>query len=324
MKTVLITGGAGFIGFHLVKALLKKNYFVICIDNFDNFYNPQYKEQNITAVKNHKKFELYRTDIRKLNEIKIIFQKHSPFYSIVHLAARAGVRPSLKKPLLYQKINIQGTYNLLVLLSKFKTRQLVFASSSSVYGDTQTPFNEDKSLIKPLSFYGATKIAGEYACYAFHKNFQIPTTILRFFSVYGPCGRPDMAPYLFTESLFQNKIIKQFGDGSSARDWTYIDDIVEGIEKVIKNPFPFEIFNLGGSSPILLRDLLKTIEKYTHKKFKKIISPKRNDEPKITYSDISKARKMLNWEPKISFNEGMKRFITWFKKERLEIGQKNF
>lgn len=317
MKTIVITGGAGFIGSHLVDRLLKNNHFVVNIDSFDNFYPKKYKLQNIQNAKKNKNYRLYEVDIRKINALKGIFKKYSPIYSFIHLAARAGVRPSIQNPLLYQKINIEGTYNLLSIATKHDIRQLTFASSSSVYGNSKIPFSEDKFNLSPISPYGATKLAGEQICFTFHQLYKIPTTILRLFSVYGPRGRPDMAPYLFTQSLFNNKPIKQFGDGSSSRDWTYIDDIVSGIKRAIERPCQYEIINLGNSHPIKLNKLLNTIEKITKKKFHKIYLPKRKEEPDITFASIRKAKQLLDWEPKTEFTEGMKLFIKWFKTYRL-------
>lgn len=313
MKSILITGGAGFIGSHLTHALLKKNYRVYCIDNFDNFYNPGIKKNNIHKFIKHKNYSFIKADVRNLNGLKLIFRKSPQFDSIIHLAARAGVRPSINNPLLYQKVNVGGTYNLLSLTVKFKAKQFIFASSSSVYGNAKVPFNEERSKTFPLSPYGATKLAGEFGCFAFHKNFGVPTTILRFFSVYGPSGRPDMAPYLFTSAIYNHKPINQYGDGSSKRDWTYIDDIVEGILQSIKKPFNFEIINLGGNKPISLSKLLLTIEKNNSKKLTKKILPARTDEGKVTYADITKAKKLLKWKPKINFESGIKQFTEWFR-----------
>ena len=323
MKTIVVTGGAGFIGSHLIDSLLKNNYFVVNIDNFDDFYPKKFKSQNISNAKRNKNYNHYQFDIRKTSSIKKIFEKYSPIYSFVHLAARAGVRPSIQKPLLYQKINIGGTYNLLNIAKNYEIRQLILASSSSVYGNSVTPFAEHNFNLFPLSPYGATKLACEQICFTYHKLYKIPTTILRFFSVYGPRGRPDMAPYLFTQSLFNNEPIKQFGDGSASRDWTYIDDIVSGIKRAIERPCQYEIINLGNSHPIKLNKLLKTIEKITKKKFHKIYLSKRKEEPDITFASIRKAKQLLDWEPKTEFTEGMKLFIKWFKANRLLSNKQN-
>lgn len=316
MKTILITGGAGFIGSHLAETLLAKDYRIIAIDNFDNYYPLKYKEHNIEKAQKHKNYKFYLLDLQKINKLKQFFKEHSHIDSLVHLAARAGVRPSIRKPLLYQRINIEGTYNLLHFATQANVNQFIFASSSSVYGNSPVPFTED-SKVNPLSPYGATKIAGEQACLIFHKLYGIPVTVLRFFSVYGPRGRPDMAPYLFTDALFNNKAITQYGDGTSKRDWTYIDDIVDGIIQAIKYPFKYEIINLGNNKPIQLNQLILTIEKYSNKKFHVKRLPARNDEAKITYADISKAKRLLKWKPKVDFKKGMKRFVKWFINERL-------
>ncbi|MCL5072246.1 MAG: GDP-mannose 4,6-dehydratase [Actinobacteria bacterium] len=318
MKTVVVTGGAGFIGSHLVKKLLIKGYFVVNIDNFDKFYPKKFKLENIAEVKNNKNHKFYYLDINKQNELKKILKNYSPIDSLVHLAARAGVRPSIEKPSLYEKINVGGTYKLLNTIPQLKIRQLVFASSSSVYGNCQTPFSEKEKCLKPLSPYGQTKLKAEKLCFDFYKKTVIPTTILRFFSVYGPYGRPDMAPYLFTKAIFKNLKIKQYGDGSSARDWTYIDDIVGGIMKAIEKRFRFEIINLGGNEPIKLIDLIKTIEIITQKKIRKVIQSKQTEEPDITFANIDKAKRLLGWQPKISHEEGMKRFIQWYVSKRLK------
>lgn len=317
MKTVVVTGGAGFIGSNLVDSLLKNNYFVVNIDNFDSFYPKQFKIQNIQSAKENKNYHHYQVDIRKINSVKRIFEKYSPIYSFIHLAAKAGVRPSIQNPLLYEKINVGGTYNLLNIAKNYKIRQLILASSSSVYGNSKTPFGEGNFDLLPLSPYGATKLACEQICFVNHQLYGIPTTILRFFSVYGPRGRPDMAPYLFTDALFKNKVITQYGDGTSKRDWTYIDDISEGIMQAIKYPFKYEIINLGNNTPIQLNQLILTIEKYSNKKFHIKRLPARNDEAKITYADISKAKRLLKWKPKTNFKKGMKRFVKWFINERL-------
>lgn len=318
MKTVLLTGAAGFIGSHLSEKLLNLGCKVVALDNFDPFYPAIYKRANINNLLKFKRFIFIETDIRKINHIKNIIKKYQPIDCLIHLAARAGVRSSINKPLVYQKINIEGTYNLLFLSGRFKVKQFIFASSSSVYGNAPVPFSENEINLSPLSPYGVTKLAGEQACYIFHKLYKLPVTILRFFSVYGPKGRPDMAPYLFTKNIFSNNVIKQYGDGSSSRDWTYIDDIVNGIVLATKNLFPFEIINLGGNKSISLNKLILTIEKYTHKKFKKSILPFRSDEPKNTYADIRKANQLLKWESRDSFEIGMKKFIQWFISERLK------
>lgn len=316
MDKILITGGAGFIGSHLADKLLVKNFQVISVDSFDNYYLKKFKLANIQTTKKNNNYSFYHCDIRS-SMFKKILKKYSPFYCVIHLAARAGVRPSLIHPALYERNNIGGTYELLQSISSCKIRQLIFASSSSVYGNGNIPFSESEPVLRPVSVYGATKLAGEQICDIYHRMYNIPTTILRFFSVYGPRGRPDMAPYLFVKALYNQQTIKQFGDGSSMRDWTYIDDIIDGIVRAIKNSGKFQIINLGGNKPVKLATLLDTIEDITGKKFNKINLPKRLDEPAITFADIRKAKKLLHWEPRIKFTEGMSAFINWYKTNRL-------
>lgn len=310
-KLILITGGAGFIGSNLVDTLLKEQARIICLDNF-------IKRENIEEAQKNRNFLLYKTDIRNKQEIESVFKNHSPIDCLIHLAAKAGVRESLKNPTEYNQINVYGTKNILESSKKFLPKQLIFASSSSVYGNCQTPFSENEKNLKPISPYGQTKLKAEELCFYFYQRTHIPTTILRFFSVYGPRGRPDMAPYLFTKALFNNRVIKQYGDGLTARDWTYISDIICGIKKSIGRPFNFEIINLGGNKPVKLLELLNLIEKIIGKKFRKIILPKCLEEPDITFANIKKAKKLLGWEPLVEFSQGMKNFIKWYKKNRLK------
>lgn len=314
-KTVLITGGAGFIGSHLVKKLLFHKYKVIVVDNLSSFYKPSWKTNNIKPFLKHPSFVFYNANILSLEKLKKIVSKHPSIDTVIHLAAQPGTRLSFIKPLLYEKTNIQGTYKLLEVMKNRSIKNFIFASSSSVYGNTTTPFNES-SETKPLSLYGATKLAGEQILYAYHKNFHIPTTILRFFSVYGPNGRPDMAPYLFTKAIVNNKKITVFGKGETLRDWTYIDDITEGIYACINKTYKFEIINLGNSKPVLLHNMLSIIENNTKRKFSVEHKPLRDDEPRKTYADITKAKKMLNWQPKTNFKAGMKLFIKWYIENR--------
>lgn len=313
----MVTGGAGFIGSHLVDTLLNKGCRVICLDDFNPSYPLKFKKQNIKTAQKNNNYLLYRLDIRNISKLKTIFKKYSPIDSLIHLAARAGVRASIENPCLFQEVNIGGTYKLLSLCSVYSVKQFIFASSSSIYGNASLPFSENNKNTFPLSPYGATKLAGEQICYTFRRLYKIPTTILRFFSVYGPKGRPDMAPYIFTKAILENKPINQYGNGSSARDWTYVDDTIEGILQAIEKPFSYEIFNLGSNKAIKLSDLLHTIEILTGKKFNRNILSKRLEEPDITYANIDKAKKLLNWKPKTEFSKGMKIFIDWYRNNRL-------
>ena len=320
-STILVTGGAGFIGAHLIQKLLKTYKKIICVDNFNDYYDPQLKTDRLrTLAKNQngkdwpKNFQLYKTDIKNLKALEKIFKKEK-IDLICHLAAQAGVRFSLIKPFIYQRSNVLGTLNLLELAKKYQAKNFIFASSSSVYGNNQKiPFSEIDKVNQPASLYGATKIAGEALCYAYHSLYKIPCTCLRFFTVYGPWGRPDMAYFKFTKNILEGKPIEVYNFGKMSRDFTYIDDLVEGILKTIKQKFAFEIINLGHNKPISLLNFIKVIEKNTGKKAKKKGLPIQKGDIVKTWAKISKAKKLLNWEPKVSFNQGIKAFVSWYKK----------
>lgn len=314
MKRILITGGAGFIGSHLANKLLEEKNQVVVIDNFDNYYPKKFKLENIKIAKKNPGYLFYPINILNKKKLTSLFSKHH-FDTIIHLAAKAGVRPSILNPETYEKVNVQGTLNILELMKKNKIKKLIFASSSSVYGKAKIPYAEN-SMPHPLSPYGATKLAAESLCYVYHQLYNLNIIILRFFSVYGPSGRPDMAPYLFTDKLYKNLTVHQFGNGNSARDWTYIDDIVNGITKSVHSKLTFEIINLGNNQPVKLKQLFTTIEKHTGKKLTKRMLPIRKEEPPVTIANINKARKLLGWKPTVSFNEGMTKFINWFKANR--------
>lgn len=313
MSKIAITGGAGFVGSHTIAKCLKLGLKVICIDNFNDYYNVQSKESNIKAFLSHKNFKLYRTDIVNYNDLEMVFQIEKP-NRICHLAARAGVRPSIYAPLLYEEVNIKGTLNLLNLARKYEIENFVFASSSSVYGNNQKiPFSETDNVDYPISPYAATKRACELLAYTYHHLYNLNCTGLRFFTVYGPSGRPDMAPYIFVDSIYNCKEIKRFGDGSSKRDYTYIDDIVEGIVSALEKKYPYEIINLGNNNPIELNYFISLIEKILSKKAIIKEYPKQPGDVDITFADISKAEKLLEYRPKTSIEDGMMKFINWYK-----------
>ncbi len=290
---VLVSGGAGFIGSHVCEALLKEGKQVICIDDLNDYYDPRYKQENIVALKS-KNFVHYKADITNFSQIRSIFQKNK-ISNVVHLAARVGIRHSLQKPQLYEKTNILGTLHLLLLAKKYATRNFIFGSSSSVYGNSKAPFKEGAKTSLPLNPYAMTKLAGEMLCYSFSSRYEMSTTCLRFFSVYGPRGRPDMAPYIFTQNNIQRKEIMLFGDGTNRRDYTHVFDITQGILKALETRGSFETINLGNSKPISLSELIKKIEDCTGKK---TIIKQQNSlehEAKITSAHISKAKRLLNW-----------------------------
>lgn len=251
-----------------------------------------------------------------MENLRDIFQKNKPG-KIVHLAARAGVRASLEEPVIYEKVNVLGTLNLLMLAKEFRIKNFVFGSSSSVYGNaSKIPFSEDANTDMPASPYAATKKAAELMCFTFSSLYKIPITCLRLFTVYGPRGRPDMAPYKFTELIHSGKEIPVFGDGTSKRDYTYVSDIVSGILSALSKELKFEVINLGNSNPIELNKFISIIEKNVGKKAKIKRLPFQDGEVFITYSDIRKAEKLLNWKPKTSVEDGMKMFVEWYNNER--------
>lgn len=314
-KTVLVTGCAGFIGSHLVEKLIKKKYKVIGIDNFNTYYDPKIKERNIASFAKSKNFKLYKGDILDEKFLEDVFLKNKIDY-IVHLAARAGVRPSIDEPLLYADVNKTGTLNLLTYAVRFKIKKFLFGSSSSVYGNNEkVPFSEDDYISSITSPYGASKRAAEVFIETFSKMYKLKSIILRFFTVYGPRGRPDMAPYIFTKEVIEGALIQQFGKGSS-RDYTYIDDIVDGILLALESDLSFEIINLGNSKPIELSDFIKTIERVTGKKAVVEITESRAGDVTRTWASVEKARKLLDWKSKIDLEEGLARYVLWLKKNQ--------
>ena len=313
---ILVTRGAGFIGSHVCETLLKREDKVICVDNFNDYYNPSIKENNIKSFLKNKNFKLYKIDILEKKELTKIFKKNK-IDKIVHLAARAGVRPSLIDPQLYNEVNVTGTLNLLELAKEFKINNFVFGSSSSVYGiNKKVPFSENDNLDNMISPYAISKRSAELHCKTYSKLYNLNITCLRFFTVYGPKGRPDMAVYKFTDSIKKCNYIEVYGNGNSERDYTYVDDIVKGILFALDKNLKFEIINLGNSNPVKLSYLIKLIEKNINKKAKiKRLKDQEGDVP-ITYADISKAKRLLNWKPEIKIEEGIKLFVDWYKDEK--------
>jgi len=318
MNTILVTGGAGFIGSHLCERLLSDGVKVICLDNFDSFYDPDIKIKNAEGMtkKFQDLFELVTGDIRNPDHLKGIFQKNRVDF-VIHLAARAGVRPSIADPLLYQDVNIRGTIVLLEACKAYKIKNFIFASSSSVYGENQrVPFTEEDLDIQPVSPYGATKRAGELLCYSYHHLYGMNIACLRIFTAYGPRQRPEMAIHKFTRLIDQGEKIPIYGDGSSRRDYTYIDDLIEGILGVIRYHKGFEIYNLGESQTTSLKELIELIEEALEKKAKiEMLKPQPGD-VSVTYADISKAKRILGYQPKVKMEEGIKRFVEWYRAQR--------
>jgi UDP-glucuronate 4-epimerase len=315
MSTILVTGGAGFIGSHLCERLLSNKVHVICLDNFDSFYDPDVKIKNAEGMtkKFQDLFELVTGDIRNPDHLKGIFQKNRVDF-VIHLAARAGVRPSIADPLLYQDVNIRGTIVLLEACKAYKIKNFIFASSSSVYGENQrVPFTEEDLNIQPISPYGATKRAGELLCYSYHHLYGMNVACLRIFTAYGPRQRPEMAIHQFTRLIDRGEKIQIYGDGSSRRDYTYVDDLIDGIFAVIHHHKGFEIYNLGESQTTSLNELIRLIEEALGKKAIFEISEPQPGDVSVTYADVSKAEQRLGYRPKIKIEEGMKRFVKWYK-----------
>jgi len=308
---ILVTGGAGFIGSHLVEKLLSLGHDVAILDDFNDFYDPQIKRQNIAAVA--KDVAIHHLDLRDSGAVRNLFHREK-FEAIAHLAARAGVRPSIQNPQLYYDTNVDGTLHLLDAARVTGVERFIFASSSSVYGNSKTvPFSEDRQLIQTLSPYGATKIAGESLCSTYSHLYGMRVVALRYFTVYGPRQRPDLAIHQFTRRIHAGKPIDQFGDGTTRRDYTYIDDIIQGTMAALKYDGPmFDIFNLGENETIQLRDLIAGIENALGEKAKINRLPEQPGDMPVTYADISKARKLLGYNPSTRLSDGLPRFIEWF------------
>lgn len=309
-QSILLTGCAGFIGSHLLDRLLADGHKVIGVDDFNDFYSPSQKHKNIQRNLNNPNFKLIEKDICNLTMQQF---SNVAIDCIVHLAARAGVRPSLKEPLLYEKTNVGGTLQMLELAKNLKTRNFIFGSSSSVYGNnTLTPFREDVPCDQPISPYATTKRSAELLCQTYNYLYKIPTTILRFFTVYGPRNRPDMAAYKFIDAIAKQKPISIYGENTS-RDYTFIDDIVSGIVSAIDHPFSkTEIINLGNSSPVTLKEFISVIEKVVGKKAILNYQPLPPGDVQTTYADITKARKLLKWQPKTDLLTGFTKLWQWY------------
>ncbi|MDQ6788894.1 MAG: GDP-mannose 4,6-dehydratase [Acidobacteriota bacterium] len=314
-RKILITGGAGFIGSHLVEKLLGEGIWrVTIVDDFNDFYSPLVKRANVLPFLDNPHFTLCETDICDAEKLRAVFAE-GDFDAIVHLAARAGVRPSLLEPKLYARTNIGGTLNLLELAREFSVRQFVFGSSSSVYGAScKIPFSEQDKISQPISPYAATKAAGELLCHTYAHLYDIRAVCLRFFTVYGARQRPDLAIHKFSKLIWENKPIEMFGDGATRRDYTYIDDIIEGVRAAIDyEQSDYEIFNLGESQTVELRELVKLLEENLGKRAIIQRRPMQPGDVPQTFADISKARLLLNYNPQTKIEEGIRKFVEWFR-----------
>ncbi len=310
-KTILITGAAGFIGSHAAQRLIEKGYRVVGVDNFSDFYDRSWKEMNLKSITGDK-IDVEEIDITNGDEIAKLVRLVRP-WGIIHLAAMAGVRPSIEQPAYYAKVNVEGTTHLLQAAVKTGVQKFAFASSSSVYGNAQkVPFSEEDNVEEPISPYAATKRAGELVCYTFWHLYKLPIASLRFFTVYGPRQRPDLAIHKFTRLITAGKPVPFFGDGTTSRDYTFVDDTVSGIIASLEKVEKFRIYNLGGSNPVSLNELIAELERAIGKKANLDRKPAQPGDVERTFADLTRSKSELGYEPKISLAEGLKRFVAWF------------
>ena len=311
--TTLVTGVAGFIGFHTAKALLKRDTRVIGIDNLNTYYDVSLKNARLAQLISHDTFTFYHENINNFDALQTIFSQNH-IDNICHLAAQAGVRYSIENPFTYQESNIKGFLNLLEMARKFPVHNFVFASSSSVYGNnTKLPFSVEDNVDNPISLYAATKRSDELMAFTYSHLYNIPLTGLRYFTVYGPWGRPDMALFIFTRAILNERPIDIYNFGKMKRDFTYIDDIVDGTISSLNNPFKYELFNLGNSKTVQLMDLITLIEEELGIEAKKKFLPLQPGDVPETYADIEKTKKMLDFNPKTSIKTGIQKFIAWYR-----------
>jgi len=315
-STTLVTGGAGFIRSHLVERLLAEGRRVVVLDNFDEFYDPAIKRANVAPCLEHERFRLVEGDIRDAGVLDELFTAERPA-TVVHLAARAGVRPSIEDPVLYSSVNLDGTTRLLEACRRHGTDRFIFGSSSSVYGNNEkVPFAETDPVDHPISPYAATKKAGEVLCHVYHHLCGMRVACLRFFTVYGPRQRPEMAIHKFARLLADGQQIEQFGDGSSARDYTYVTDIVEGLVRSIESVRGYHIWNLGGSRTISLAELVQELAQRLGVEARVRALPQQPGDVDRTWADISLAGRELGWAPRVDISRGLELFLDWFARSR--------
>lgn len=315
-KKVLVTGGAGFIGSNVAEYLLSRGDDVVIVDEMNDYYDVKIKESNLRLLQDsypeEGRLKIYRGDICDKGLMERIFSVEQPKW-VCHMAARAGVRPSIKDPFVYIHSNIKGTTQLMELSNKYGIENFVFASSSSVYGGSKsTFFSEDENVDNPVSPYAASKKACELLAYTYHHLYKLNITGLRFFTVYGPRGRPDMAPFKFTDRIYRGVEMQQFGDGSSSRDYTYISDIVDGVVRSIDRPYAYQIFNLGKGDGTSLKKFIELVQKNVGKKAIIKVLPDQPGDVPYTCADVAKAKHLLGYESKITFEEGIKRTVDWY------------
>ncbi len=315
MKNVLLTGAAGFIGWKTGEFLLERGFNVIGVDNMNSYYDVRLKKWRLNQLKKYENFKFYELDIENIGALEVLFEDNQ-IDVVLNLAARAGVRYSIVNPHVYLSTNAQGTLNLLEVMRKHNVKKMVLASTSSLYAGQPMPFKEDLPVNTPISPYAASKKAAEVMAYTYHYLYGMDITVVRYFTVYGPAGRPDMSIFRFIKWIDEGHPIELYGDGSQARDFTYVDDIAEGTIKAMKE-VGYEIINLGGGkNPISLNYVISKIEEYLGKKAKINYKPFHKADLKETWADITKAELLLGWKPKVSFEEGLKRTVEWYIKNR--------
>jgi nucleoside-diphosphate-sugar epimerase len=315
MKTVILTGTAGFIGYKTAEFLIEKGYNVIGIDNLNDYYDVRLKTYRLERLKKYENFKFYHVDIENLEALKVIFEDNQ-IDGVINLAARAGVRYSLIDPFVYVRTNVTGTLNLLEIMKDKGIKKFVLASTSSLYAGQPMPFKETLPVNTPISPYAASKKGAEVMAYTYHYLYGIDVTIVRYFTVYGPAGRPDMSIFRFIKWIDEGKPIVIYGDGTQSRDFTYVDDIARGTIKAYETETGYEIINLGGNRPHELNYVIDLIEKYLGKKAEKIYKPFHKADLKATWADIEKAKEILNWEPQVPLEEGLKRSVEWHVENR--------
>jgi len=309
-RNVLVTGCAGFIGWKVSQLLLEMNKNVIGVDNINNYYDPVLKKWRLKSLKNYPNFRFYKVDIGNYNKLKNIFRENK-IDAVINLAARAGVRASVENPWVYLDTNTKGTLNLLECCKDYKVKKFVLASTSSLYASLDMPFKETSVTDTPLAPYSATKKGAEALCYAYHYLYGLDITVLRYFTVYGPAGRPDMSIFKFVKSMDAGKPIPVFGDGNQTRDFTYIDDIADGTIRALK-PTGYEIINLGGDHPVKLNYVIQLLERHLGKKAKRKVLKRHPADVTATWANIDKAKKMLGWKPKMPLEQGIENTVRWF------------